>query len=199
MRMMGTLAVYLVALAAPAWSGDVYYRWRDDAGRLHFSNVPADAQEWVSASVPIEETQPEAAQPAAIPAVADASAPAADGEAAIPAPKSDEELAAYSASTSLRRNALERDLRATEKRIQEIDGRLKVLATARTRNARGSDATGGVGTSALDLRSEEEKALAAEREQLGQHGADVRNDAAKLKGEVAGQLGGTPVWWTDPR
>ena len=195
--MMGTLAVCLVALAAPAWSADIY-RWRDDAGRLHFSNVPADAREWVPASVPIEEAQPEAAQPAAIPAVADASAPA-DGEAASPAPKSDEELAAYSASTSLRRNALERDLRATEKRIQEIDGRLEALAAARTRNARGSEATGGVGTSAFDLRSEEEKALAAEREQLGQHGADVRNDAAKLKGEVATQLGGTPVWWTDPR
>src|SRR5581483_10051757 len=49
---------------------------------------------------------------------------------------------------------------ATDRRLRELDGRLASLARARGRNAAGSAATGGVGTDAIDVRSEEEKALA---------------------------------------
>src|SRR5207249_249212 len=55
---------------------------------------------------------------------------------------------AFSAGVSLRRNALERDLRATEKRLRDLDARLAALVRARKRNG----VAAGAGTN-LDLRS----------------------------------------------
>src|SRR5919201_580606 len=105
MRMIGPWALALLALAAPGWSGDIY-RWTDDAGHVHYSNMDAEG--------------------------AGATAP---GDAV-----------SFSADASLRRNALERDLRATQQRLREIDARLALLAQARTQHTQGSAATGGVGT-----------------------------------------------------
>jgi len=51
----------------------------------------------------------------------------------------------------------------------------------------------------IDLRSEEERTLATEREQLAQHADQVRNDAAKLREEVTARFGATPPWWIDLR
>jgi len=128
----------------------------------------------------------------------DATAPAAaHGDATAPGTDSDAD--AYSTSASLRRNALERDLRATEKKIRDIDAKLASLARARGQHAKGSAATGGVGTVAVDVRSEEEKALEAEREPLAQHAVEVRNEAARLRQEVTARLGATPPWWIDIR
>ena len=78
------------------------------------------------------------------------------------------------------------------------------LARARSQHAQGSAATGGVGTptaapQGIDLRSEEERNLATEREQLAQHAEQVRNDAARLCQEVTARLGATPPWWIDIR
>ena len=83
--------------------------------------------------------------------------------------------------------------------MRELDGRLATLARARTGHAAGSTATGGVGTSAFDVRSDEERALGEEREQVAQQVADLRTSAAKLRDEVSERLGGTPAWWVDPR
>ncbi len=110
----------------------------------------------------------------------------------------------FSATASLRRSALERDLRATARRLHEIDARLSTLARARGQHAQGSAATGGVAAptaapEGIDLRSEEERTLATEREQLAQHADQVRNDAAKLREEVTARFGATPPWWIDLR
>ena len=105
----------------------------------------------------------------------------------------------FSTGASLRRQALERDLRASERRLRDLDARLAALARARTRNAGGSEATGGVRAVAADVRSEEEQRLAAEREQVAQHVADARAAYAKLREEVAARLGGTPSWWIELR
>jgi len=112
-------------------------------------------------------------------------------------PASDEE--AFSASASLRRNALERDLRATEKRIGELDARIATLARAHGARADEARATSGVGTN-LDVRSEEEKTLSEERDKLVQHATEVRADAGRLRDEVTAHAGGTtPDWWIDVR
>ncbi|TMB41660.1 MAG: DUF4124 domain-containing protein [Deltaproteobacteria bacterium] len=105
----------------------------------------------------------------------------------------------FSTGASLRRQALERDLRTSERRLRDLDARLAALARARTRNAGGSEATGGVRAVAADVRSEEEQRLAAEREQVAQHVADARAAYAKLREEVAARLGGTPSWWIELR
>src|SRR5689334_822229 len=111
----------------------------------------------------------------------------------------DPDADAYSASASLRRNALERDLRATEKRVRDLDAQLTKLARARGERSDAAKATSGVGTN-LDVRSEEEKALVTEKEQLAQHAVQVRSDAAQLRQEVTQHTGGaTPDWWVDIR
>ena len=110
-----------------------------------------------------------------------------------------EETGTFSTSASLRRQALERDLRTSERRLRDLDAQLAALARARTRNAGGSEATGGVRAAAAGVRSEEEQSLAAEREQVAQHVADVRADYAKLREEVAARLSGTPSWWIELR
>jgi uncharacterized protein DUF4124 len=184
MQKIGMLTLACVALAAPGRAGDIY-RWTDGAGKVHYSNMAADGDD------------ARAVEPGSAPSDAAASATADEADAregAAPAG----EVESYSASASLRRNALERELRATERRLRDLDGRLATLARARGQHAQGSAATGGVGTAALDFRSEEEKALATEREQLAQHEADVRSDAARLRDEVTARLGGTPTWWIDP-
>ena len=181
MRMMGFL-MGLVALVAPAWSQDMY-RWTDGAGTVHYSNTSsgnAHATRIPSVASPASEERP------------------ASGDVASAGSAGDAE--AFSADASLRRNALERDVRATERRLGELDARLAAFARARGQNARGSAATGGVGTNAVDVRSEEERALADERERVAQHAAEVRNEAAQLRQEVLARFGGTaPPWWIDVR
>ena len=121
-------------------------------------------------------------------------------EAAFTAPaNAGPDDAAFSADVSLRRNALERDLRATEKRLRELDTRLATLARARARNAANTVSTGGVRAPGAEMRSEEEKALAEEREQLAQHALEVKGVAVKLRDEVTARVGETPAWWIDVR
>src|SRR5438270_3988667 len=122
--------------------------------------------------------------------------PSDAGKARAPATSSSREgTDDFSTSASLRRQALERDLRASDHRLRDLDAQLATLARARMRNAGGSEATGGVRAPATDVRSEEEKTLAAERDQLSQHIVDTRNAYTKLRDEVTAHLGGTPSWW----
>jgi hypothetical protein len=109
------------------------------------------------------------------------------------------ESATFSTDVSLRRNALERQLRITHQRLREFDGRLAALARARMDNSGGSAATGGLGTSAGDFRSEQEKALGAERDQVAERASALQSDYGKLREEVTARLGTTPDWWVDVR
>ena len=177
MRMVW-LTVGMLALALPARSSDIY-RWTDGAGNVHYSNTPNTGH--------------------AAKAVGSDGGPAVDDDEGRPGADRDPDADAYSASASLRRNALERELRATEKRVREVDAQLAKLARARGDRADAARTTSGVGTN-LDVRSEEEKALATEKEQLAQHAVQVRSDAAQLRQEVTQHSGGaTPDWWVDIR
>ncbi len=183
MKMIGPWALALLALAIPGWAGDIY-RWTDAAGNVHYSNMEAAGAD----ATAVAPAGPAAApRDDASPRTARATRDAGDGEA-VPA-----DAEAFSAGVSLRRNALERDLRATERRLSAIDGQMTTLARARGQHAPALVPDG------LDLRSEEEKDLAAEREKLTQHATQVRNDAAQLRQEVTARLGATPPWWIDLR
>jgi hypothetical protein len=182
MRMVG-FTVAALALALPAWSSDIY-RWTDATGNVHYSNTPNTGHSTTSVG-------PDGA-PAADVEPGDGGAGGKHGAAA-------DDADTFSASASLRRNALERDFRATEKRLHEIDQRLAALARARGDRADAARTTSGVGTN-LDVRSEEEKELAQEREKLAQHATEVQSDAARLRQEVTAHSGGaTPDWWVDIR
>jgi hypothetical protein len=179
MRRIGLAGVVLLGVAIPAGADEIY-RWKDKGGNVHFSNAPTvtEGSGTVSSEV----------MPSAPPGAATQGAP---GVAAVP----DEEAGTFSTEASLRRSAIERDLRAAQRRLDEIDGQLATLARARTRFAGGTEATGGVGTNADAFRSEEETTLEKEREQLLDRRQALRADAAKLEAEVTSRLGGTPEWW----
>jgi len=187
MRMIGPWTLALLALSAPGWTSDIY-RWTDGAGNVHYSNMDAEGDD--AAAV--------AHEPAAEEAPADLTDDTTDDAADRTAARGDSDT--FSATASLRRNALERDLRATARHLHEI----ATLARARGQHAQGSAATGGVAAptaapEGIDLRSEEERTLGTEREQLAQHADQVRSDATKLREEVTARLGATPPWWIDLR
>ncbi|HJQ84897.1 MAG TPA: DUF4124 domain-containing protein [Candidatus Binatia bacterium] len=191
--------VAVLALAVPVLADDVF-RWTDAAGRIHYSNSPSgasDATAVISGGflVPREPEPPPPPLDAGEAASTDGDAD--DEESAKAAPAGDPDT--LSAAASLRRNGLERDLRATDKRIADIDRRLGGLARTRGDRAASARVTTGIGTN-LDVRSDEERALGTERDQLAQHAAEVRNEAANLRAEVTKRAGGTtPDWWVDLR
>ena len=194
MRMIGPWTLAFLALATPGWSGDIY-RWTDGAGNVHYSNMSAEGDDAAAVARDAPVAPPEEEASAGLDGATDEAA----GETTTPA-----DPGAFSTDASLRRNALERDLRATQQRLHEVDARLSALARARGQHAQGSAATGGVATptaapEGIDLRSEEERTLATEREQLAQHADQVRDQAAKLREEVTARLGATPPWWIDLR
>ena len=180
MRTVG-LTLALVALAAAARSDDIY-TWTDSSGNVHYSNT--SGAEGATRTRGVAEPRP--SDPGAKTPAHDAGAEAGVAES-------------YSADVSLRRGALERELRATERKMRDLDGRLATVERARRLQAADTVATGGVRPN-VELRSEEEKALVAEREQLAQHVAEVKNDAVTLRQEVTARAGGTtPAWWIDVR
>ena len=194
MRTIGPWTLALLALATPGWAADIY-RWTDGAGNVHYSNMDAEGDDAASVARDAPVAPPEEEASASLDGATDEAA----GGTVAPA-----DPGAFSTDASLRRNALERDLRATQQRLHEVDARLAALARARGQHAQGSAATGGVATptaapEGIDLRSEEERTLATEREQLAQHADQVRDQAAKLREEVTARLGATPPWWIDLR
>jgi hypothetical protein len=157
------------------------YRTVDENGRAHYTNGPAAG---------------EADDMATGEAAAATPPPAEQTEGSAPAEPADD---AFSTQASLRRNVLERDLRATEKQLRAVDERIALFARARMQNARGSAATGGIAGFAADVRSEEEKALTLQRRELAQHANEIRAAATQLRNEVTARRGTTPEWWVDVR
>jgi len=193
MRSVAGVLLMVVALAGSSLAEEMY-RWKDASGGLHFENVPQpgerrrheDAVESATGGVATEESGQYAD-------------PSLEEPDAAPRKKmTADETSAFSTEISAKRSQLERELRGTESRLRQIDGQLANLERARTKNARGSEATGGVAAPG-NIMSPEEEALAEERDELAQHAVEVRNDAAELRQEVAERLGAVPAWWTDLR
>jgi hypothetical protein len=187
MWMIGVVALALVAWAVPGWSDEIY-RWTDESGAVHFSNTP------------VAGGQPEKVTIDGHASFGERGGSNAGGGGASEggherAPDADR----FSTQASLRRRSLERDLRATDQRLREIDARLAALAEARTRHAGGSVVTGGLGTNAADFRSEEEKQLADERKEIAGQADELRANGRKLRDEVTSREGSTPGWWRDLR
>jgi hypothetical protein len=188
---VGTVAVVLVAGAAAA---DEVYRMRDEQGRVHYSNSQLPGAEPLS--VPGLETITPRVSPS--PATAgDAQAASSETHAVEASPGAGGSDEAYVTSAAARRRGLERELRALRGRIRALDGRLDEQGRLRRRAAEHADITGGVVPA--EVRSEEEKAIAGERETLAKQEQGLRADYDKLRVEVSERLGSRPAWWVDVR
>ena len=179
---MGRMAAAAVVLlgATRLVPAQEIYQWRDKAGNTHFSNAPT------SDSAPT--------------GLHDEAAPAdvQEGGGGTAAAPSDEDTA-YSSDASNRRSALERQLRSAERQVKDIDAKMAAIARARTKNAQGSAATGGVGTSAAGVQTEDEQALAEERARATKQVETIRGSYDQLHDEVTAHMGSTPDWWINVR
>ena len=195
MRSVCSALLMVVALTGSTLA-DEMYRWKDSSGGLHFENVPDPGERrrrYDAAEVPTGDIVADHGGEPVDPSRYDSG-----DEVKTRKKMTADEQETFSTEISSRRSQLERDLRGTESRIRQIDGQLATLARARTKNARGSEATGGVAAPA-NILSPEEESLVDERDELAQHAVDVRNDAAELRQEVEARLGTVPAWWTDIR
>jgi len=177
MRWVAAAAI-LLGTARLAAAQEIY-QWRDKAGNVHFSNVPTAQSEPTG----LRNDPSEAPQD---------TSPGGSGAAA--SPPSDEDVA-YASDASNRRSALERQLRGAERQMKDIDAKLAALARARTRNAQGSAATGGVGTQAAGVQSDEELALTEERARAAKQVEALKGNYGQLRDEVTARMGSTPDWW----
>jgi len=194
MRSVCSALLMVVALAGSTLA-DEMYRWKDSSGGLHFENVPAPGERRrreEDAGVPTGDIVADQGGEPVDPSLYDS------GDVVKPKKMTAAEQDTFSTEISVRRSQLERELRGAESRIRQIDGQLATLARARTKNTRGSEATGGVAAPA-NILSPEEESLVDERDAVAQHAVDVRNDAAELRQEVETRLGTVPAWWTDIR
>lgn len=180
---MGRMAVVVVLLgAARLVPAQEIYQWRDKAGNTHFSNAPT------------ADGAPTGLRDEAAPADVQEGG-GSGGTAQAP---SDEETA-YASDASNRRSALERQLRAAERQVKDIDAKMAAIARARTKNAQGSAATGGIGTSAAGVQTDEEQALAQQRAQATKQVDTIRGSYDQLHDEVTAHMGSTPDWWINAR
>lgn len=193
MRSIVGVLVVIVVLAGTSTAEDIY-RWKDPTGGLHFQNVPTPGQR----SVLLDDSGSAGSESSDTTGVA-----MSDGGETGETPKrkklTPEQEEDFSTEVSMRRATLEKELRGTEKRLRDVDGRLATLQRARLKNVNGSAATGGVGAPAYNVLSPEEEALVEERDELAQRAVEVRNDAVHLRQEVEDRLGSVPAWWTDLR
>jgi hypothetical protein len=216
-----TLAGLLAVVSAAGANGDIY-RWVDENGQVHYSNVPSRMQsreEPVVVPLPSEPSPPsevvvpqegegeEAMVPPPDAPVSDVVPPdivapdmvAPDAVSPGTAP-SDARPVGTPAQNTLARISMERDYRQSRRRLNEIDRELTNLAEARTRFAvEGPASVGGLPTvDAPDVRSEEELVLEKEREALVKHLEGIRGRYNTLRGQVAAQHGGeAPAAWRE--
>ncbi len=153
MGRMGIAVLAATVLAAPAHADDVY-SWKDQRGVTTFSNAPTQGAQ--QADIRWEDS------------------PAPDDVA--PASATSE----LTPDESIRKDDLQRELKALDQQVKSLDGRLAELAAARTSHARGLAITGGLGTNAGRYLSPEEESLGAEREKLVDQVEKLRDEIASV-------------------
>jgi Domain of unknown function (DUF4124) len=165
MRGMALVVLAGLALAGSAGAEQIY-RWVDASGGVHFSNAPAEESH--AADVGTEAVRMQTGAPEAPPAAPRGTAVQASRGAPPDASPGDR----------LRRYGRERDLRATQQRLQDIDAQLAALAKVRTAHAGGTPGTGGLGTNAAAYLSPEEEKLQTERDEVQQQLDELRGTAS---------------------
>jgi hypothetical protein len=174
-------AVVWIAWAETAGAAE-YYVWKDSDGRTHYSNMPVTGADTLPVAVD-DLSRPKPAPSAD--GTADSGDPAATARQADPA---------FSTQASLQRQSLERDMRATDRRLQAVGGQLASLGRAVPPDiANDPKAAEDFGL------TDQQRALASERDELAKHKKQLRADYDKLHDNVTKELGGTPSWWVDVR
>ena len=178
--LMVTITAALGLAAAASAVEDQVYRWTDRAGQMHFSNVPAPGAEPTGIvsdeDLPVTPHTPEGAPTDTAPQPPVPAQQQSDG-----APGGDE---SESAQASLERRRLERQIKDADQQLRALDAQMAELATVRTQHARGGPVAGGLATNAASFQSDEEKALARQRDSIRDNAAHLRAEHSKLSDQT---------------
>ncbi len=178
MRSWWLAATFALVGAAPAARAGDVYRSVDGNGHAVYSNVPMGDGERTEGTVE------------------SASAHGIDEAAASPAPDGDS--GDFAAQAMARRRAIEQSVHEIDGRVRAVETQIEAAARVRTRNAAGTEATGGV-RAAANVATDDERALTEERDRLRHQADDTRASYAKLRDEVVARLGALPDWWVELR
>ncbi len=185
MRWLMAVGVSLTVLAGSGWADEIY-RWTDASGAVHYSNTPT------TGGAPTGLANDDApSNDAAVPPGTPSGEQVADAVAA------GAEDSGFSTDVSLRRNALEREARATDRELRDLDAQLAVYQRARASHAGGDPSTGGLVPRTGVPPADEEKTLAEKRVAVAKRAEAVQGEYGKLRDEVSARLGTVPAWWVD--
>jgi len=178
------IPTFIVALSGAVVCGVAdadLYRWTDERGGMHYSNVRED----VPAGVQVERLPDGAPPSSATPAPTQAAGPPAGAEAAAPP-------AVAPAGLDIERFELQRRYREAKDRLTAIDGQLKTLAAA----IEGAPEGGEEAVVNLEERDAKELALQRERGAVTKQIDEMRARYADLRRQAAQANGGElPVEW----
>lgn len=189
------LTVAWLVGAAPNAGAQKMYKWTDEDGKVHFSNVSPGGEsattEESSGSSPrgIEAQSPDTASSA------EAEAPPASVAPERSTAKPEVSDDAFSSKVSSTRLRLKRELAQAKEQTQAADEKLAALKKERDQPAR-------MGLEILQKAYGPEQHESTEEEQLGKQKAsaekrmqDIRKQYSDLHDEAVKRFGGQPSWW----
>lgn len=178
----------LAAAAPPPAAADKIVQWKDEQGRVHFSNIgpSGDAKQ-------AEETAPaETNAPLVLPPAASGDAATGEKEKSRFADLSDD---TFSSEMSRQRGRLRRELRDAKGRVEEIDQKLATVHREKNALADQVRATLQGVIDPKDVDSGEEKALKEEKVKTEKRISEIRKQYDDLHEDAVKRTGGQPSWW----
>lgn len=195
LAMVSFWAAPLLALGVSRVDADQVYRWTDEKGKVHFSNVAPAGQE-----VESEESSPSTPATSEPESPASEAAEAPEGSSAVSAKETPGRFTdlsddTFSARVSRERTALKKELAQAKRRIRDIEEEIKTVREERQQAV-------GVALQRLqgmsipsDVESEREQSLKKEKEDKEKRIQEIRKEYGELREEAAKRYGGVPGWW----
>lgn len=192
--------VPLLVLGASRATADQVYRWTDEKGNVHFSNVaPAGQEEKTEENLPAE-PEPAAIEPESRSGTVERAPEGAPAEKTEPGKEKPGRFAdlnddSFSAQVSRQRTALKREIVEAKGRLRDLDDQIAAVQEER-RQAIGNalQTLQGV-TNPSNVESEKEQALKKEKEETEKRIEAIRKEYRNLREEAVKRYGSLPGWW----
>ena len=189
-----------LALGAGRADADQVYRWTDEKGKVHFSNVAPPGQE--------EKTE-ESAPAAPEPLTSEPEGPSgsvvepresADSEKKEPAKEkpgrfSDLSDDSFSTRVSRQRATLKKDLAQAKRHVRDLDEQIAAVREERSQATSGAILSLQGVTAPGNVDSERELALKKDKEDTEKRIQEIRKEYDELREEAVKRYGGVPGWW----
>lgn len=189
-----------LALGMSRADADQVYRWTDEKGNVHFSNVAPPGQEEKTEEGAPAAPEPPASEPEGPSGSVVESPESADSEKKEPAKEKPGRFTnlsddSFSARVSRQRAALKKDLAQAKRHVRELDEQIAAVREER------HQATGGAVLSLQgviapgNVDSERELLLKKDKEETEKRIQEIRKEYDELREEAVKRYGGVPGWW----